>query len=147
MPIQDNIRLIRTQFEALSKGDIDAAVLMVDKNFEGTNVPFNTKKRGQQGFRDFLNLWFNAVPDAKIDIKNIQATEEWVVVEFTGKGRNEGPFNAPEGPIMPTGKEVELQFCELFQVRGGKVIRAKLYFDAASLMRQLGVAPELKMQA
>lgn len=146
MSVQDNIRLIRSHYEAVNHGDIDAGAMLVDRNFEWTNVPLNLKKRGQSGYREFLDLWLKALPDANVDIKSIQANDDWVVVEFTGKGTNSGPFNGPEGPIMPTNKHIEVQFCELFQVKNGKIIRGKLYFDAASLMRQLGVAPELKAQ-
>lgn len=147
MSMQDNIRLIRSHYEAVNHGDIDAGAMLVDRNFEWTNVPLNIKKRGQQGYREFLNLWLSALPDAKVDVKTIQANDDWVVVEFTGKGTNSGPFNGPEGQIMPTGKQVEVNFCELFQIKNGKIVRGKLYFDSASLMRQLGVTPELKFQS
>ncbi|MDP4173808.1 MAG: ester cyclase [Bacteroidota bacterium] len=146
MSVQDNIRLVKSHYEAVNHNDFDAGAMLVDKNFEWTNVPMNLKKRGQNGYKEFLGLWFTALPDAKVDIKNIQANEEWVIVEFSGKGTNSGPFNSPDGQIMPTGKHVELQFCELFQIKNGKIVKGKLYFDTASLMKQLGIVPDLKSQ-
>lgn len=146
MSVQENLRLIRTHYEAVNHNDLNAGAMLVDKNFEWQNVPMNIKRRGQQGYRDYLNIWLTAMPDFQFEVKNMQANNDWVVTEFTGRGTNNGPLNSSEGPIMPTGKKVEVQFCELFQIKNGKIVKGTLYFDYATLIKQLGVVPELKFQ-
>jgi hypothetical protein len=48
----------------------------------------------------------------------------------------------PAGPIAPTQKKLDLKFCEFFRIKDGLVSEGHTYFDAATLMRQLGVSPQ-----
>jgi ketosteroid isomerase-like protein len=43
------------------------------------------------------------------------------------------------GEIAATGRRAEVQCIEVFRFRGGKITESKLYFDAATLMSQLGL--------
>ena len=49
-------------------------------------------------------------------------------------------LKGPKGDIQPTGKRGELHLCEVFRVRGGKIVEGRSYFDRLSLLEQLGVS-------
>ena len=51
-------------------------------------------------------------------------------------------MRSPGGEISPTGRSVEFELCEVYQIRNGRIHSARTYFDAANLMRQLGALPE-----
>ena len=63
-----------------------------------------------------------------------------VTVEFIGRGMQGGPLKSASGTIPATNKRVELRVVEIFQVRGKQIARARTYYDALTMMKQLGVA-------
>ena len=72
---------------------------------------------------------------------NLFATEDQAFVEFIGRGTNTGPLHLPTGDLPATGRPVELQFCEAFRIRGGKIVSYHIYYDALGFMQQLGLIP------
>jgi predicted ester cyclase len=47
----------------------------------------------------------------------------------------------PGGEIAPTGRRVELQISEIYQMKDGKIRLLRAYYDAVTMMRQLGLMP------
>ena len=58
-----------------------------------------------------------------------------VLLEFTFLGTHTGQF----GDLAPTGRWVELPMMSAYHVEDGLIRWARLYYDSASLLRQLGV--------
>jgi ketosteroid isomerase-like protein len=48
----------------------------------------------------------------------------------------------PEGEIAPTGRTIEVPFCVVVRAHNGSLADGREYYDAATLLRQLGSAPE-----
>jgi ketosteroid isomerase-like protein len=46
------------------------------------------------------------------------------------------------GEVAPTGKEMELHFCSVIKVRDGKIVEERDYYDAMTIVTQLGLMPE-----
>jgi ketosteroid isomerase-like protein len=67
------------------------------------------------------------------------ADEEGVVVEFRGRGTHTGPLANPAGDIRATGRKVDIPFCQVYRLKGGKIVSSRLYFDTATMMGQLGL--------
>lgn len=142
MSAEENANLVREHYNAFNKRDFGTGATLVDPKLQWINIPFATTYEGPEGYKQFLKSWTTAISDARVDITNLIASDKWVAVEFTGKGtHNAGPLIGPKGPIPPTGKSVDLSFCEVFEVKNGKIALARTYFDAATLMRQLGLMP------
>jgi hypothetical protein len=61
-----------------------------------------------------------------------------VIVEFMLRGTHEGPLRG----LPPTGRAFECRMTAffLFPPDGDKIIGERVYFDQATIMRQLGVA-------
>lgn len=105
-----------------------------------TNVPAGASYQGPQGYLAFLDSWLSAFPEAKVEVKNVSSGEDWAVAEFRGVGKHAGILKTPAGDIPPTGRAIELPFCEVYRFRGGKIASCNLYFDTGTLVRQLGLA-------
>lgn len=58
-----------------------------------------------------------------------------VMLEFTFTGTHTGDFYG----IPATGRQVELQLMSVYHVEDGLIRWARLYYDSASMLRQLGV--------
>jgi len=78
----------------------------------------------------------NAFPDLDFEIRRqYSPSDDVAIMEFTGRGTHHGEL---EG-IAPTGKRVEVVVCNVVETRDGKVHREREYYDALTMMRQLGV--------
>lgn len=136
----DNARLGRKLYEELWNGrDFDGMVRCASEDVEATMVPWGATKRGRKGYREFCEGWATAFPDGRVEIKRITANDEGVVVELVGRGTHTGPFTGPAGTIPATGRKAELSLCDVLEIEDGAVRRVRSYFDAATMMRQLGL--------
>jgi predicted ester cyclase len=140
MANKDSGAVFRQTIDLFNKHDVEGSLPLIASDAVIENVPFGTNYRGSQGFKEYNNLWLKGFPDAKLEGVNIISLGEYVVAEFTGRGTQTGVLSGPAGDINPTNKRVEVRCCEVAQVKDGKIVNIRLYFDAASLMRQLGIA-------
>jgi steroid delta-isomerase-like uncharacterized protein len=141
MTAQDNARIARTAYEAYNQKDFDRAAALAAENAQWTNMATGETFYGPEGFRQYLQAWATAFPDSILEITNQVADEDGVATQFTGRGSHAGPLHGPAGVIPPTGRSVEISFCEVMTMQDGKIVRAQLYFDLATMLRQLGLLP------
>jgi steroid delta-isomerase-like uncharacterized protein len=139
MAVVDNEQLARSIYEMFNAREFDRAASFVLADVEWVNVPFGARFDGPDGFRQFLHGWVVAMPDVVVDALVISPGEGSVVAEYTSRGTHAGPLMGPPGAIPPTGRRVEVRVCEVMQVRAGRVASGHVYFDAATMMRQLGL--------
>lgn len=136
---QDLSNLARILSDAFNNKSYDKALAILDDNVQWQNIPFHKTFSGKTGFQEYYNSWHTAFPDGKITITNLIASGSFVVVEFTGKGTNTGPLNGPMGQIPATGRNVEMPLIDVLEFKDGKLIKARTYFDAATMMHKLGL--------
>jgi steroid delta-isomerase-like uncharacterized protein len=144
MSAQDNAMLARAAYGAFNERDFDRAAALVAEDLELINVATGETFRGPEGFRQYMQGWASAFSDASTEITNLSAGDDFAVVEFVGQGTHDGPLKGPAGEIPPTGRRVEIRFCEVHEIWDGKIVRSRTYFDLATMMGQLGLmsAPE-----
>lgn len=132
--------IARSIYDAWNARDFDFAVGKTSPDIEWVVVPLGTGTRGQAGYRRAGESWALAFEDAQVEVTDIIAGDNQVVVEFTGRGTHSGPLPGPGGAtIPPTGRRVEAHFVDVLEFEDGKIKRGREYFDLASMMAQLGV--------
>lgn len=136
---QDHAAVIRAHYDAFNRRDNDKGQSLVTNDVKWTNVPFNLQYTGHKGYRESLDNWITALPDCKVEITNLVAGTDWAAVEFTGRGTHTGTLVGPSGTMPATQQKLELKCCEVMRIQDGQIAEARLYFDAASLLRQLGL--------
>ncbi len=136
---QDNATIVRSHYDAYNRRDLDKMMPLVTNDAKWMNVPFNIHFTGPKGYREYLDNWTTAMPDSKIEVVNLVVGEEWTAVECIGRGTHTGTLVGPNGPIPATQKKVDMKFCELFRIKDGQITEAHVYFDSATLLRQLGL--------
>jgi steroid delta-isomerase-like uncharacterized protein len=139
MSAQDNVKIARKNYETFNNRDFDGTVAQAAENVELLNVPLGVTLHGPEGFRQSVQGWATAFPDSRVEVTNIVAGEEGAVIEFRGRGTHTGPLNGPAGEIPATGRSVDIPFCEVMQIKNGKITSVHTYFDAATMMGQLGL--------
>ena len=141
MSSHDNAAVARRYYDAFNARQLDDAVALADAELEWTNLALGATFRGPEGFRRFLENYATAFPDSQVEVRSVIAHGDRVAVEFTAAGTHRGPLAGPAGEIPATGRAVRLQLCEVLQLRDGKIVRGRSYFDSATMLRQLGLQP------
>ncbi len=139
---RDNAAIVHDLFDAFNDHDLDRVAAMVTQDFELVDFTADGQTfRGPEGCRQWLQIFLNAAPDAKVEVTNVIAAGDWVFTEHIGRGTHTGPLVGPAGTIPPTGRRIELPIGELFRVEDNKIALIHAYYDSATMMRQLGVFP------
>lgn len=140
MSIEENSEIVRIPYEAFNDRDFERVSTIVAPDAKVTNVVTGETFEGPAGFRQYLQTWASAFPDARLEVTNIVAGELAAAVEFTGKGTNTGPLMTPIGEIPPTGRRGEQRFCDVYEITDGKITGLRIYFDVATLLTYFDVA-------
>lgn len=95
--------------------------------------------RGPSQVVAFFSVFWEAFPDLHCEIT--QMTEENSVVTVQGRttGTHSATLHSPGGDIPPTGRQVDISICDVYEVQGGRIASSHLYFDRLALLEQLGV--------
>jgi predicted ester cyclase len=134
-----NEALIRGLYDAVNRKDLDTIAAFGAPNSEWLDVPFNLTSRGTRAIIDPWKSWFEIFPDATCEVRSVMSFGDGVVAQGIGRGTHKGVFNSPAGPLPPTGRTMEVSFCDVYRLAEGKIVRADSYFDCYSLLRQLTV--------
>jgi steroid delta-isomerase-like uncharacterized protein len=92
---------------------------------------------GKEELRRFTEGFFHAFPDFKVKVTSSFAAGNRQCEEGIWTGTHRGDFRGME----PTGKSISLRAVRIRELGEDKTSRFSIYFDSASLMRQMGVWP------
>ena len=137
MSSQDNVAVARTFHQAWAERNPDRGAAVIADDCEFIDVPRGEILRGPEAYRQDYERWRAAFPDGTIEITNVIAEGDWVVIEFTNSGTNTGPLRTPIGNFPPTNRRVEVSYCSVMQIKNGKVISGRDYYDLSTILRQL----------
>ena len=133
-----NVNTALAVYDSFNKRDLDAAVSAVAEKivFEDHGLGVTYKSRAE--YRDSLQSWLTGFSDGRITEPKAIDAGDTVIVQYTGRGTNDGPM----GPFeKPTGRKVTVPFCDIYQFDAqGRIVRGATYFDMLSMLIQLGHA-------
>ena len=89
----------------------------------------------------FYGSWFDAFPDAHVEVHGVHFIDELAVEEGTFTGTHNGVLHGPMGDIPPTGRSVRLDYIQVLRFRNGKHVSFNLMFDRLLMLEQLGLSP------
>jgi steroid delta-isomerase-like uncharacterized protein len=90
--------------------------------------------------RDQVHLYYmqmlSAAADFRIEVRNRYVTDEAVILEVTISGTHTGAWRG----LPATGKKVSFPLCGIFTFDSeDRILGEKIYYDRASIFRQLGI--------
>lgn len=101
------------------------------------DVAQNHLYQGRAAAEGLLRAFFvEGFPTARVEAQTILADEYTAVLQFLFYGRQDGPFLG----LPITGREVVMPMVLICGLSAAQIQRATLYYDAGSLLRQLGMA-------
>jgi steroid delta-isomerase-like uncharacterized protein len=77
-----------------------------------------------------------AFPDQRNEPVALHHADDAVVVEFDLLGTHDGPFRG----LPPTGRSFKCRMVALFVFEEDRLVSERVYFDSATILRQLGIA-------
>jgi predicted ester cyclase len=132
-----NAETIRKLYEAVNTKDLNYIKSLGDIKSEWLDVPFNFTSKGENAIIDPWKSWFDIFPDARCEVKSLVSIGDYVVAQGIGTGTQKGIFNSPAGVLQPTGVSINVNFCDVYRLKNGKIMRADSYFDFYGLWKQL----------
>jgi ketosteroid isomerase-like protein len=126
--------------ETFNAHDVEgfAQVLADDVVFE---APGGIRGEGKAACVGFYGSWFDAFPDAHVEVHGLHLTDDIAVEEGTFTGTQNGVLRSPTGYIPPTGRSVRLGYIQVLRFRDGKHVSFNLMFDRLEMLEQLGLIP------
>lgn len=135
------LETVHAYFEALNWGCLQEAANLFAPEAAWAVPAFNASYRGPCGFLAGQQVWRDAFPDAWIELRDLQSGAQWATACFTLRGQHAGLLDTALGVVTPTGREIALAVCDVFDVAHGRITQLRTFFDAATLLRQLGMLP------
>ena len=123
--------------EAFNAKDQEARLAAEAPDIEAV-LPGGLEVRGRDQLLEIVEVFWEAMPDARIVVHDQFAAGDVVVAEGVLVGTHTGPFRAPQGDVPPSGNRVTLRYASVKHIRDGKVAREHLYFDQLELLQQIG---------
>jgi quinol monooxygenase YgiN/predicted ester cyclase len=134
---KSNAGIIKDLYEAVNNKDLDFIRNLGASFSEWLDVPFNYTTRGESAIIDPWVSWFGIFPDATCEVKSLIAFGDYVIAQGIGRGTHKGVFHSPAGVIPPSNVKMQVNFCDVYKLKDGKIERADSYFDFFSLWKQL----------
>lgn len=93
---------------------------------------------GEAAVRDLLEELMAGFPDFSVDIQKVHHADDAVI----GEGRISGTHDGPFAGVPATGRPVDYPAVAIFEFDDDRLLCEKVYFDAATILTQIGVLPE-----
>jgi len=101
--------------------------------------PWGDHRVGRDQVQGYYQELLAAAPDLRIEVRQRYATDEAVVVEVTISGTQTGAWRGLPG----TGRSLRFPLCGIYTFDEEDRLRGeKIYYDRATVLRQLGVFRE-----
>lgn len=89
--------------------------------------------------RGFYDMWTDAYPDNRLEEVAILVDGDVVCFEARFVGTNTGVFRSAGVELPATGRSLDAPFVYIAEIREGKAVRARHYYDRLSALEQEGV--------
>jgi predicted ester cyclase len=127
---------------AINARDPDALLANQSPNIEFV-LPDGMRLSGREQVGPYTramwtSLW-NAFPDATVAFGEQVLGDKAAASELVFTGTHTGPLETPQGPILPTGRQVTLRSVSIHGIENGLIASERVYLDRLELMTQLGL--------
>ena len=124
---------------AWNSHDPDKILALLTDDVVYEDVAFGEVSHGKAELRKFFVLEIEGVPDLELKLERADITGGHGTIEWTFSGTDKG--------VYKTGKKFSVRGVSVIDLRGGKISRNVDYYDAATIMHQVGVLPNTPADA
>ena len=136
MSAQENKALVRRIFEeGINQNNPSVFDELIAPTYVNYNFP--TPAPGVDSFKMVIGLFRAAFPDIHITLEEELAEGDKVSTRGYFTGTHTGDFQG----ISATGKQVKVQYIDIWRVANGQLVENWVQMDQLGMMQQLGVIP------
>ena len=127
--------VVREHMESENRHDFDATIAtFTHPRYE--IIPTGQVYDGEEEVRGYFATTRHAFPDQRNELRALHHADDCVVSEFDLLGTHRGELFG----IEPTGREFRVPMAALFFFdEHDRIVCERVYFDLASMLRQLGL--------
>ncbi len=127
--------VVAEHVEAENRHDIEATIA----TFHRARYEVNGETSdGASAVRELLHGLMTGFPDFHFEPQKLHHADDAVI----GEGRLTGTHNGIFIGIPPTGRRIDLPVAGIFDFDDDRLLCEKVYYDSATVLRQIGVLPE-----
>ncbi|MDX6640234.1 MAG: hypothetical protein QOF12_1245 [Solirubrobacteraceae bacterium] len=131
-------RIVREHMESENRHEFDATMATFHHpRYE--IVPTGEVYDGPDEVARYFLESRTAFPDQRNELIALHHADDAVIAEFTLLGTNDGPLRG----IPPTGRSFTCRCAAFFLFEDDRLVCERVYFDAGTILRQLGLVPDL----
>jgi steroid delta-isomerase-like uncharacterized protein len=124
--------VVRRHMEAENVHDFDTVIgTFSHPRYE--IIPTGDVYDGESAVRGYFRDSRTAFPDQRNELISLRHADDAVIVEFWLLGTHRGPL----GSFAPTGRAFRCRMAALFLFEGDRIVCERVYFDSATILRQL----------
>lgn len=101
-------------------------------------IPTGEVFDGEEAVRGYYASSRATFPDQRNEVHALHHTDDAVLVEFDLLGTHSGPLRG----LPPSGREFRCRMAALFVFDDDLIVCERVYFDSATILRQLGFLPD-----
>ena len=137
--IKVRLQLVEEHVRLENLHDLDGILATFGPGARYEDEPWNDHRIGHDEVHLYYKDLLGASADFQIEIKNRYTTDDAVILEVTISGTHTGAWRG----LPPTGKSISFPLCGIFTFdQEDKLLGEKIYYDRATVFRQLGVFRE-----
>lgn len=128
-------QIVQAHVDAENSANLDATI----ETFHHPHydvVPMGATSDGEAAVRDLIGGLVRAFPDFHFHVERTHHAEDAVIVE----GRMTGTHRAEWAGLPARGRRMDVRVACVFNFDGERLMNETVYFDFATLQRQLGSA-------
>ena len=138
MATAEGERVLEAWATALTAHDTERFLALFTEDCVYEAVPFGAVNHGKAALRAWVEHTFTSTPDFTVTVTTRFAVGNGAVMEWVMSGTHSGDYPG----IPATGKHyAAIRGATVVELQGGKIHRSSHYWDAATLMRQVGLLP------
>lgn len=123
---------VRRHMEAENVHDFDA-VIDTFRHPRYELIATDAVHDGEAAVREYFRETRTAFPDQRNELIAMHHADDAVITEFWLLGTQKGPL----GPLPPSGREFRCRMVAFFLFEGTDLVCERVYFDAATIARQI----------
>ena len=139
---QDNLKLVKSFYDAGASGDFNKARPLLDPNVQWiepkvSGLWFRGTHSGPEAvFKEVIEPTMSHIADFRVEISQFFPVGDHVIAigRFTGRGKN-------------TGKELNAATAHVWTMRNGRAVRFEAFHDEANWLQALGQQRETERMA
>jgi steroid delta-isomerase-like uncharacterized protein len=128
-------RIVREHMESENRHEFDTA-LATFKRPRYELVATGEVIDGEAEVAHYYQETRAAFPDQRNEVIAVHHADDAVIVEFDLLGTHDGVFRG----VPPTGRSFRCRMAAVFLFEGEGLVCERVYFDSATILRQLGLA-------